>query len=114
MGSAQEGLLDGKVFVGQYTENHINDVKEDELSFENSEFHSIAYARRGFTGGPYRSVAKQDKIYFEVETVSPKQGTIKWQGVVQGDAIKVNYIWRKKGWLADSVRDYSFEGSLKN
>ena len=45
---AQEGLLDGKVYVGQSREKHIRTVKEDELRFMNGEFHSIVYGQRGF------------------------------------------------------------------
>ena len=49
---AQECLLDGKVFVGQYREkNKRRAVKEDELRFMNSEFHSIVYDQRGFNEG---------------------------------------------------------------
>ena len=54
-----------------------------------------------------------DKIYFEAETINPKQGRIKWRGIVHGDSIEVNYRWSKKGWLSDTVKDYSFNGRLK-
>jgi hypothetical protein len=111
---AQEGLLDGRVFVGQYSENHKRGaVNEDELRFTNSEFHSIVYGQKGFNEGVYTARAEADKIYFEAETVNPKQGNIKWRGVVDGDSIEVNYRWRKKGWLSDTVKDYSFNGTLK-
>ena len=111
---AQEGLLDGKVFVGQYREKHKRGaVKEDELRFMNSEFHSIVYGQRGFNEGVYTARAEADKIYFEAETVNPKQGKIKWRGIVHGDSIEVNYSWSKKGWLSDTVKDYSFKGTLK-
>ena len=79
----------------------------------NSEFHSIVYGQRGFNEGVYMARAEADKIYFEAETVSLKQGIIKWQGVVHGDTIEVDYRWRKKGWLSDTVKDYSFKGTLK-
>ena len=110
---AEEGLLDGKVFVGQSREKHIRAVKEDELSVMNGEFHSIGYGQRGFTKGVYTARAEEDKIYFEAETVNPKKGKIKWRGIVQGDAIEVNYHWSKKGWLSDTEKDYSFTGTLK-
>ncbi len=112
--TAQEGLLDGRVFVGQYREDHKRGaVKEDELRFMNSEFHSIVYAKRGFNEGVYTARAEADRIYFEAETVNPKQGKIKWRGIVLGDSIEVNYRWSKKGWLSDTVKDYSFNGTLK-
>jgi hypothetical protein len=111
---AQEGLLDGKVFVGQYKEKHKRQAfKEDELQFMNNEFRSIVYGQRGFNEGVYMAREEADKIYFEAETVNPKQGRIKWLGIVRGDSIEVNYRWRKKGWLSDTVKDYSFNGTLK-
>ena len=54
-----------------------------------------------------------DKIHFETETVSPKQGRIKWRGIVHGDSIEVNYHWSKKGWLSNTEKDYLFQGTLK-
>ena len=111
--TAQEGLLDGKVFVGQSRENHIRTVEADELWFMDGEFHSIGYRQKGFNGGKYTAKAEADKIYFEAETVNPKQGKIIWHGIVHGDSIKVNYHWSKKGWLSDTEKDYSFNGILK-
>jgi hypothetical protein len=110
---AQEGLLDGKVFVGQYREKHKSAVKEDELRFMNGRFHSIGYSQRGFNEGVYTARAEEEKIYFEAETVKSKQGKIKWRGIVHGDTIEVNYRWSKKGWLSDTVKDYLFNGTLK-
>ena len=110
---AQEGLLDGKIFVGQSVEKHRIDIKEDELRFMDGKFHSIVYGQKGFSEGVYTARAEEDKIYFEAENVNPKQGKIKWRGIVHGDSIEVNYRWSKKGWLSDTEKDYSFNGTLK-
>jgi hypothetical protein len=110
---AQEGLLDGKVFVGQSVEKHRRDIKEDELRFMDGKFHSIVYGQKDFSEGVYTARAEEDKIYFEAENVNPKQGKIKWSGIVHGDSIEVNYHWSKKGWLSDTEKDYSFNGTLK-
>jgi hypothetical protein len=111
--SAQEGLLDGKAFVGQSIEKHRRAVTEDELRFMNGQFYSFVYGQRGFNEGLYTARTEADKIYFEAENVNPKQGNIKWRGIVHGDAIEVNYRWTKKGWLNDTEKDYSFNGTLK-
>jgi len=110
---ADEGLLDGKIFIGRYREKHKSAVKEDVLKFMNGEFHSRGYGQSGFNEGVYQARAEEDRIHFEAETVSPKHGKIKWRGIVQGDAIEVNYQWRKKGWLSDTQKDYLFIGTLK-
>ena len=110
---AQEGLLDGKVFVGQYREKHIRAAEEDELRFMNGRFHSIGYAQKGFNAAVYNARAEGEKIFFEAETLSLKQGKIKWLGTVQGDSIEVSYHWSKKGWLNNTEIDYTFNGTLK-
>ena len=110
---AQEGLLDGKVFVGQSREKHKRAAKEDELRFMDGKFQSIGYGQKGFNEGVYTARAEEDKIYFEAETVNPKQGKITWHGIVHGDSIEVNYRWSKKGWLSDTEKDYSFNGTSK-
>ena len=110
---AQEDLLDGKVFVGHSREKHKKVVKEDELWFVNGEFHSISYGLRGFNEGVYTARVEEDKIYFEAETVNPKQGKIIWSGIVHKDTIEVNYQLSKKGWFSDTEKNYSFNGMLK-
>jgi len=110
---AQEGLLDGKVFLGQSGENHKSSVDEDELRFANGNFYSVTYGEKGFEKGVYLAKAVEKKIYFEAETLSPKHGKISWRGIIQGDSISVNYQWRKKGWLSDTVKDFTFDGTLK-
>lgn len=109
---AQDGLLDDKVFMGRYTENHISTVKEEKLTFMDGMLHSMVFARKGFAKGDYTAVVKQDGIHFEAVTVSPEQGTIDWRGIVSADSIVVKYQWRKRGWLSDRVRDYSFIGTI--
>jgi hypothetical protein len=111
--TAQEDLLDGKVFVGQSRENHKSAFKEDELKFLDGKFHSVVYGQKGFDEGLYTAKAEEDEISFNAETVNPKQGIIKWRGIVRGDSIEVNYRWSKKGWLSDSEKNYSFNGTLK-
>ena len=110
---AQEGSLDGKVFIGQYREKHKRAIKEDELRFMNGEFHSAGYGQKGFNGGAYQTKTADGKIYFTAETVSSKQGKIIWRGIIYGDSIEVDYQWRKKGWLSDTQKDYLFSGKLK-
>lgn len=109
---AQDGLLDDKAFIGRYKEKHISTVNEEKLTFMNGGLHSMVYARKGFTKGGYKAVAKHDGIHFEAVSVSPEQGTIDWRGIVNGDSIVVNYQWKKEGRLTDTIRNYSFTGMI--
>jgi hypothetical protein len=47
------------------------------------------------------------------DLTQPKRGKIEWRGIVDGDSIEVKYRWSKKGWLSDTVKDFSFNGTLK-
>ena len=111
--SAQEGLLDGRVFIGKYSEKHKKEIKEDELRFLSGKFYSRWYGKSGFNEGAYTTRVDDDKIYFETQTISPKKGTIKWKGTVHGDSIEVNFHLSKKGWFSDTEKDYFFTGELK-
>ena len=110
---AQEGLLDGRVFVGQSREKHKRTVKEGELRFMDGAFHSTTYGQKGFNKGVYTARVEEGKVYFEAETMKSKNNKIKWRGVVDGDSIEVKYRWSKKGWLSNTQKDYSFTGLLK-
>jgi hypothetical protein len=87
---AQEGLLDGMVFIGQYRVKHTRSAKEDELGFMNGEFNSVYYSQKGFRNSAYTATAEGGKIHFTTETESSKKGKIKWRGIVDGDSIEVN------------------------
>lgn len=110
---AQEGLLDGMVFIGQYRVKHTRSAKEDELSFMNGEFQSVHYSQKGFRNAAYKATTEEGKIHFTTETESPKKGKIKWRGIVDGDSIEVNYHLSKMGWLSNTETDYLFQGTLK-
>ena len=108
------GLLDGKVYVGQSKEKHKKNFKEDELIFKNGKINSIDHVQSGFNEGVYTAIEEGDRIFFEAEIVSKNQGKIKWRGIVHGDSIEVDYSWSKKGWLSDTIKEFSFNGTLKN
>ena len=113
VGLAQEDLLGGKIFVGQSREKHKSAAKDDEIRFLNGTFNSINYGQKGFNTGVYTARVESDKIYFEAVTVNPKNGKIQWHGIVNGDSIEMNFLWKKKGWLSDTERHYTFNGTLK-
>ena len=110
---AQEDLLDDRAYVGQFSENHIDGVKKDKLVFMGGRFQSNHYAKKGFGDGAYTARIEMDKIYFKAETDNSKNGRILWQGFARGDNIVVTFRSHKKGWLSDTVKNYSFHGKLE-
>jgi hypothetical protein len=110
---AQEGLLDDRAYAGQFSENHMDGVKEDKLVFLAGRFQSHYYAKRGFGNGAYTAWVEMDKVYFKAEIENPKNSRIYWQGFARGDNIVVTFRWHKKGWLSNTEKDYSFHGKLE-
>ena len=92
--------LDGKVFVGQAGEkgkpaDELNDV----ISFVDGRFHSSACDKYGFNKAEYKTRTEGDATYFEVETVSEKEGRLKWTGTLKANALEGTFThYRKPAW----------------
>jgi len=105
------GALDGKLFLVTTGENGKPTGEKDELVFKGGTFRSTACDTYGFGSAPYAAFRAPDgSTNFRVTTASPKEGTIRWQGRVQGDAISGSYVWEKAGQKPIS---YWLKGSLK-
>jgi hypothetical protein len=109
--AAAGGALDGKVFAGTTGETGKATGDKDVLVFRGGTFRSTACDTYGFDSARYTSAAgPAGSIQFAARTVSPKEGTIDWRGVVRGDAVTGSYVWTKTGQRP--IR-YWFKGSLK-
>ena len=83
------GALDGKVFVGEAGEKgKPADEKNDVITFADGRFHSSACDQYGFNKAEYKTRTEGDATYFEVETVSEKEGRLKWSGVLKGNTME--------------------------
>lgn len=91
------GMLDGKTFVGEIGEQGNASGDKDELIFRDGTFHPTACDPYGFGDGAYTATASGDVITFEAETISPTDGTLKWQGTVRGDMLEGTSIWYRPG-----------------
>lgn len=98
---AQTGLLDGKVFVADAGEKgKTADEKDDVITFANGTFHSSICDQWGYSKGVYRTTASGGEISFDVETVSEKDGRLKWTGRIKGDVIEGTFVhFRKPGFF---------------
>ena len=101
--------LDGNVYTT------ILNGESDRLTFKDGLFHSNLYAGRGHDKGEYTTVAEGNKIWFEATTVSPHEGELIWNGVIEGNAINGSYLYTEKGWFifGDTTRKRNFQGKLE-
>lgn len=91
--TAGQGPLDGKTFSVETGEKGKAAKDKDTIMFRDGNFRSKGCDRYGFGDGPYTSTVTGDTIRFEAVTTSPAKGTMTWTGTVQGDRIKVGYVW---------------------
>ena len=95
--SASAGALDGKTFVGEMGKLK-NSMKGDKDSFvfKDGTFTSTGCVRYGFTPASYSDGMKEQAMTFHSEATSTKEGTMIWDGVVEGNIIKGTARWEKK------------------
>jgi len=108
-GFGQMTPLDGKVFVGEIGKKGQKAGDKDDLIFKDGKFLSTACAKYGFTEAPYTAMAGEKKTTFETETMSPKEGTMKWKGTIQGEMVRATVIWSKPG---NKLQELWYRGKL--
>jgi hypothetical protein len=94
---AQAGVLDGKNFLGDFGKKGQNAQAKDEIIFKDGKFRSTACDPYGFGDAPYTTKVVGEAVAFEAETVSPKNGKMKWTGTVKGDQIEATFTWYAPG-----------------
>jgi hypothetical protein len=109
LAAAQEGALDGKTFSGMMGETG-KEGDKDELVFKDGKFNSAACEKYGFGDAPYTATVSGDTTTFETETVSAKEGKMKWSGTVTGDKLDGTVMWYKEG---QAPVEYWFKTQLK-
>ena len=105
--AAGNGKLDGKTFQGAMVEDGTDKLVHDTLSFDKGMFHSSACDSFGFGKASY--TIKPDGS-FEATTLSEKEGTMQWRGMVSGNLISGEVLWLKPGKEPVS---YTIRGTLR-
>jgi hypothetical protein len=97
---AGPGPLDGKSFVGEAGEKgKPADEKDDVLTFADGKFHSSSCDKYGFSTADYTAKVDGDATTFETETVSEKEGRLKWKGTLKNGVIEGTFThYRKPAW----------------
>ena len=94
---AAENPLDGRVFIADAgVRGKPADEKGDVITFADGKFHSRICDQYGYGKGEVRVSGSGDTLNFEVETVSPKDGRLQWQGKVVGDSIEGTFTHLRK------------------
>lgn len=92
-----EGSLDGEVFFVERGETGKPPSGKDVYIFRNGKFHSLHFEREyGFEAGSYTEKNKGETIEFEAEIQDKINGSVHWEGTVEGEEIDVRYTWNGK------------------
>jgi hypothetical protein len=86
----------------------------DELIFAHGSFHSRECSKLGFRKSEASLKRDGDTIHFSAVNVSPKYGTLTWQGVIRDGTVQALYVWKKERMFWTIQRKYWFSGAVKN
>lgn len=81
---------------------------QEQIIFMDSIFDNLQCHEWGFTGGVYTATKEKDNYNFEAVMQGGAEGTMTWTGMVMGDKIHGDMVWKKSG-QADMF--YTFEGT---
>jgi hypothetical protein len=86
----------------------------DELVFADGNFHSRECSKLGFRKSEAQVTRDGEVIRFSAVNVSPRYGTLSWEGVIRDGVVQALYVWEKKRMFWTIQRKYWFSGEMKN
>jgi hypothetical protein len=106
-------LLDGKTFLAKTGEKGKSTHHDDTIIFRDGRFTSEACIQYGFEEKEFTAAVDGEVIRFRALTVSPKLGTMEWEGTVRGDVLEARSTWTRDRWYWKIKREYWYQGGLK-
>lgn len=80
----------------------------EQVVFNDSMFDNLQCHEWGFTAGKYTATRDGENYNFEATMESPNEGSMMWKGMVMGDMVHGEMIWKKAG---QADLHYTFEGT---
>jgi hypothetical protein len=102
--------LEGMQFVGPLVVGDQTDPSEDVLTFEDGQFSSQTCLEYGFAPAPYWVRSDDDGLHFRAELQNPQHGTIRFEGVFDGEEMLATALWTKERWYWTVEQDFRFAG----
>ena len=102
--------LEGVRFVGPFGAERETDPKMDTFTFKDGKFATGSCLEWGFTPAPYWIRRDADGLHFLAELESPEHGTMRYEGVFDGEALTVVAYWKKERWYWTTERTYRGQG----
>ncbi|MBT8417200.1 MAG: hypothetical protein KJO42_07140 [Silicimonas sp.] len=112
LGSAQEALLSGRVFVVATGKNDEPASGQDVVRFSGSLLSTDLCDRFGFKPAPYHLSAEGPTLHVMAALVSAEQGELRLAGRIVGDRLVAEANWRRPRWYGDIHVRIWFDGVL--
>jgi hypothetical protein len=102
--------LQGMRFAGSLGVKDDADPQEEILSFADGRFTSRICREYGFPPAPYWVRRDADGLHFFAELHNPENGTIRFEGVFDGEEMQATALWTKERWYWTLEQKLFFEG----
>ena len=102
--------MQGMQFAGPLAVKDETNPPNDVLSFKDGEFSSKACHRYGFTAAPYWVRRDDDGLHFRAELTSPENGTMRFEGIYDGETLQATALWTKERWYWTIEQKFQFTG----
>ena len=102
--------LQGMRFVGSLGVADDANTREEVMSFEDGMFSSEICRGYGFPPAPYWVRRDAEGLHFRAELHNPENGTIRFEGVFDGDEMTATGLWTKERWYWTLEQKLLFEG----
>jgi len=93
----RHGLQDMR-FIGPLGTEDETNPPDDVLTFSDGQLSSKICLQYGFAPAPYWVRRDADGLHFRAELHSPASGTIRFDGVFDGEQLRARALWTKKRW----------------
>jgi len=103
---AIENSLEGVRFVGPFGAEDEANPKQDGFTFKDGKFATDSCLEWGFTPAPYWVRRAADGLHFLAELESPEHGTMRYEGIYNGQELAVVGYWKKERWYWTIERTY--------
>lgn len=102
--------LQGRRFRGALAVGDETLAQDEVLSFEDGEFSSRLCRRYGFGPAPYWVRRDAAGLHFRADLQSARSGTIRFEGVFDGERMRATARWTKERWYWTVEQTLRFTG----
>jgi len=104
--------LQGMRFIGPLEVKGQPGSEDEVLTFKGGMFSSKVCLQYGYAPVPYWVRRDADGIHFFAKLEHPTNGTIRFEGVFNGRAMRASALWKKKRWYWTIEQTLLFEGHV--